>query len=298
MIELAACTDPAGRTFRAMRLAGDGRSGTVANQVIAEEVLTLDVAEIGTYNLMWTPTRPLDGPVGYTPDDGVLADEPAPEPLALAAGFLLTEGLIDELSDIAEMAVCEQRLDVVRVRLANPAATNVRRRNVVMNSSCGVCGGGDQIAAQLAGRAPVSRRLRVAPSDLSRLGRALQQRQYVFRSTGGAHAALVFGADLGVRAFAEDLGRHNALDKVIGELLLRGETFSGCGVLVSSRLSYEMVAKSVRAGFELIGAISAPTSLAIDIAERAGITLCAFVRGEGAEVYSHPERIRSLVAVA
>lgn len=298
MIEPAASADSAGRTFCATRFGGDGRSGTVANEVIAEEVLTLDVGEVGTYNLMWTPTRPLDGPVGYTPDDGVLADEAAPEPLALAAGFLLTEGLIDGLSDIAEMAVCAQRPDVVRVRLANPGAVQVRRRNVVMNSSCGVCGGGEQIAAQLACRAPVGRRLRVAPSDLSRLVRALQQRQCVFRSTGGAHAALVFAADLGVRAFAEDLGRHNALDKVIGELLLRGETFAGCGVLVSSRLSYEMVAKSVRAGFELIAAISAPTSLAIDIAERAGITLCAFVRGEGAEVYSHPERIRSLVAVA
>lgn len=298
MIEPAASPDPVGRTFRAMRLGGDGRSGTVATQVIAEEVLTLDVAEIGTYNLMWTPTRVLDGPVGYTLDDGVLADDAAPEPLALAVGFLLTEGLVDGLADIAEMAVCEQRPDVVRVRLANPGKTNVRRRNVVMNSSCGVCGGGDQIAAQLACRAPVGRRLRVAPTDLSRLVRALQQRQCVFRSTGGAHAALVFDADLGVRAFAEDLGRHNALDKVIGQLLLRGETFSGCGVLVSSRLSYEMVAKSVRAGVELIAAISAPTSLAIDIAERAGITLCAFVRGEGAEVYSHPHRIRSLVAVA
>lgn len=298
MIEIAPRADSAGRTFRAMRLGGDGRSGNIASQVIAEEVLTLDVGEIGTYNLMWTPTRPLDGPVGYTPDDGVLGDEAAPEPLALAAGFLLTEGLIDGPADIAEMAVCAQRPDVVRVRLANPGTTRVRRRNVVMNSSCGVCGGGDQIAAQFADHPPVSRRLRVAASDLSRLVRALQQRQCVFQSTGGAHAALVFGADLGVRAFAEDLGRHNALDKVIGELLLRGETLSGCGVLVSSRLSYEMVAKSARAGFELIAAISAPTSLAIDIAERAGITLCAFVRGEGAEIYSHPDRIRSLVAVA
>ena len=90
---------------------------------------------------------------------------------------------------------------------------------------------------------------------------------------------------------AEDLGRHNALDKVIGYRFLSELGFDGCGVFISSRISYEMVAKSVRAGFEMIAAISAPSSLAIETADRFGITLCGFVRGEGAKVYTHPHRI-------
>lgn len=282
-----------GRNFRATRLGSDGFLGDVATEVIEEEVLTVDVADVGRYALMWTPTRPLDGAAGFVAGDGVLADEAAPEPLALAAGFLFTEGLVDRLADIADMAVCAERPDVVRVRLANPALAPVRRRNVVLNSSCGVCGGREQIAERLAARGTTGDSLRLASGDLSALAAAMQRRQRVFRDTGGAHAAMIFGKDLRVRAFAEDLGRHNALDKVIGQQLLRGEPFAGCGVLMSSRLSYEMIAKSVRAGFELVAAISAPTSLAIDIADRAGITLCAFVRDERAEVYTHPRRIRA-----
>lgn len=297
MPDVCAPARAGGRNVLAGRVESGGFVGDVATEVIEEEVLTIEVAEIGCYALMWTPTRPLDGPVGFTASDGVLAGEPAPEPLALAAGFLFTEGLIDGLTDIGHMAICDERPDIVRVRLANPSAVPVRRRNVVLNSSCGVCGGREQIAERAAAAGTASDLLRVAPADLSRFAAALQHRQGVFRATGGAHAAMIFGADLRVRAFAEDLGRHNALDKVIGEQLLRDEVFAGCGVLVSSRLGYEMIAKSARAGFELVAAISAPTSLAIDIAQRAGITLCAFVRGERAEVYSRPDRIRSPVAV-
>ncbi len=116
-------------------------------------------------------------------------------------------------------------------------------------------------------------------------------RQDVFAPTGGTHTAAVLDAEQATISVDEDLGRHNALDKVIGRRLLAGLGFPKCGVILSSRVSYEMAMKSARAGFELVVAVSAPSSLAIETADRAGITLCGFVRNRGAVIYTHPHRI-------
>lgn len=261
-------------------------------QVIDEDVLTIEIEDVGVYALMWSPTEANDRAVGYTIEDGVLADAGrVPEALALGAGFAFTEGIVDRLEDIAHMAVCPERPDVVRMRLVDPAGVTVQRRNVIMNSSCGVCGGRERIQGALAAGSRAGDVLRLSITDFERMREAMRLQQEIFGRTGGAHGAMIFDAALQPAAAAEDLGRHNALDKVIGHRFLSGENFAGCGVFLTSRVSYEMVAKSVRAGFEVVAAISAPSSMAIEAADRFGITLCGFVRDDGAKLYTHPHRI-------
>ena len=276
----------------AMQLAADGtKLDAVDCQVIHEDVLTIEVEDVGSYALMWTPTQSSSQAVGYTIEDGVLAEGGIPETLALGAGFAFTEGIVSRLGDIANMSICPERPDIVRMRLTSPARVTVRRRNVIMNSSCGVCGGREQLAESMAGTELVPDTLRMTVADFELIREAMRRHQGIFGSTGGAHGAAAFGPDLKVVAVAEDLGRHNALDKVIGYRFLSGLGVAGCGVFISSRISYERVAKSARAGFELVAAISAPSSLAIEMADRFGITLCGFVRGDSAKVYTHPHRI-------
>lgn len=269
----------------------DGRRAIADCHVVREDVLTIVIEDIGTYALMWTPTDDPPGDVGYTPEDGILADNGIPEALALGAGFAFTEGIVDTLADIAAMWICEDRPDVVNIRLAHPEAATVRRRNVVVNSSCGVCGGREQLFEGVCAVTPPTRDMRLRVADLATIRSGMQGRQQVFAATGGTHGAALFGPDLRILAVAEDLGRHNALDKVIGHRLLAGEGFAGCGAFISSRVSYEMAAKAVRAGLEVLAAISAPSSLAIDLAERHGLTLCGFVRDDRAMIYAHPQRI-------
>ena len=122
----------------------------------------------------------------------------------------------------------------------------------------------------------------------------LRETQTVFEATGGVHAAGVFDAAGAMLATAEDIGRHNALDKAIGECLLAGRATGGCGVVLSGRVSFELVAKAARAGVEVILAVSGPTSLAVEAADRWNITLCGFVRGDRMNVYTHPGRIEEL----
>ncbi len=263
--------------------------------VVQEDVLTIEVENVGLYSLMWTPTTANAGAAGYTVEDGLLlADESidrVPENLALAMGFCFTEGIVDSLADVKNMAVCASRQDVVTVTLVHPDAAAAQRRNVVVNSSCGVCGGREQLAASLSRGAACTDLLRVTVENLAEARVQLQSRQGIFRHTGGTHGAILFDDKMNVLAVAEDLGRHNALDKVIGHRLLQGLDFSGCGVFISSRVSYEMVAKAVRAGLEVVAAISAPSSLAIELADSHGITLCGFVRDQRATVFTHPHRI-------
>lgn len=268
-----------------------GRREMADSQVVQEDVLTIKIEAVGSYALMWTPTEANCEAVGYTTTDGILAEGGIPEALALAAGFAFTEGIANTLSDIAAMWICPERLDVVNIRLTHPEAVAVRRRNVVVNSSCGICGGREQLENRLASASPANRDLRLTVADLAAIRDEMQSQQLAYSRTGGTHGAALFGPDLEVLSIAEDLGRHNALDKVIGYRFLSGLELGGCGVFLSSRASYEMVAKAVRAGFAVVAAISAPSSLAIDLAARHGLTLCGFVREDRATVYTHPQRI-------
>ena len=266
--------------------------------VVEEDLLTIDVQDIGWYTLMWTPADSAQEVVGFTRAHGVLAATDDPEVLALTAGFLFTEGLIHDLGDITKMEVCASDGSIVRVELADPVTANPKRRNVTIGSSCSVCGGREAVDDLVGELESIQDTTRLDGEQFGQLMKAMRDLQTVFERTGGAHAAAVFNRDAEIIAVAEDLGRHNALDKVIGKCLLSEKNLSGCGVLLSSRLSLEMITKAIRGGFEIVAAVSAPTSLAIEIAERFGVTLCGFVRGGRATIYSHPQRIKETARIA
>ena len=136
--------------------------------------------------------------------------------------------------------------------------------------------------------------LRLEGQELIELGARLRQAQPLFRKTGATHAAAVFDAAGEILTLAEDSGRHNALDKALGQRLLAGRPTNGHGVIISGRISYELVLKSARAGLELVAGVSAPTALAVEAAALRNITLCGFVREDRATVYTHPYRIAGL----
>ena len=240
-------------------------------QLVVEAPLTVDVQDVASYTIMATPT-----------DDA-----------ALAVGFLFSEGIIASMDDVLLLQRCEDDPGVIRVRLAGSAQPGSARRNLVVVSACGLCGS-ENIDDVIAGLPTVGEQLVVRADVLRMAVEAMHAQQTLFKQTGGAHAAALFGADGALVAFAEDIGRHNALDKVIGQRLLQGCPPRGLGVALSGRVSLEMVAKCARAGIEVIAAVSAPTSLALQAAERGHITLCAFVRANRATVYCQPQRILDL----
>ena len=260
-------------------------------QVVEEDALTLDVEDVGHYTLMWTPTAQSPCAQGYTLEDGLLGEEEQPEGLCLAMGFALSEGLITSLQDIRSLSVCPDNPKVVRVQLHHPEQVAIHRRNVVINSSCGICGPREILEDNALALQPVADTLRIAHSQFSALMAQMREGQQIFEQTGGSHAAAIFDETGQVLAVAEDLGRHNALDKAIGMVLLHRGNVTGCGAVLSSRLSLEMVLKAVRTGLQMMLAVSAPTSLAIEVANKFGVTLCGFVRDRRATVYAHPQRV-------
>jgi FdhD protein len=254
----------------ATRFEGGGASVEARTEdVIAEDVLTLEIEAVGSYTLLCTP-----------------GDE-----LPLAAGFALSEGLITTREDVLALRRCGEDPRVVRMRLRAPTRVGAKGRNLIVASSCGLCGTRRQVEAMLAELPRVGESLRVSAGHLGEALERLRSRQGLFRRTGGAHAAGLFTPDAELVAFAEDLGRHNALDKVIGQRILDGRTAAGLGAALSGRVSFELVAKCARAGLELVAAVSAPSSLALRAAERCGLTVCGFVRESRATAYTHPFRI-------
>lgn len=213
----------------------------------------------------------------------------------LAAGLLFTEGLIAP-GDIVKVSYCDaldgaQEFNVVTVRLARHFDPGELKRNFYATSSCGICGKAslDHVALQCPA---IAAGPQVPGSLITDLPRRLRHGQKTFTKTGGLHAAGLFGADGTPWGLREDVGRHNALDKLIGKMLLSGERdFSDRLVMVSGRAGFEIVQKAAVAGMPLICAVSAPSSLAVDAAERFGITLVGFLRGDDFNIYAHPERI-------
>lgn len=219
----------------------------------------------------------------------------------LAAGFLLAEDVVRGVDEIGAIEYCldaaeEARDNVLNVTVTGAAADRLAdrlgdRRQVTMTSACGLCGR-RTIETLRARIALVGGRWTIAASVVSSLPAALRSEQAVFASTGGLHAAGLFDRDGRLRRSAEDVGRHNAVDKIVGRCLLSGALpLDGSMLLVSGRTSFELVQKALVAGVPLIAAVSAPSSLAVALAEEAGITLCGFVRGDTFNVYAHPERL-------
>lgn len=215
----------------------------------------------------------------------------------LAAGFLHSEGLLDSADDLASIAYClgpdgEQEYNVVTVRHRHRVVDRVTERAFAATASCGLCGKAtlDDIAQQCATLAGVGPRIDRAL--LHELPDRLRDAQRLFDRTGGLHAAALAHADGALVALREDVGRHNALDKVVGHALIeRRLPLHDDIVVLSGRVGFELVQKAALAGVTIIVAIGASSNLAIDAARRLGVTVVAFTRADRANVYTHPERI-------
>jgi len=212
----------------------------------------------------------------------------------LAAGFLLTEGVIKSARDLFDVTTCVgSDGNVVDAALANPSAFDVGKfsRHVFTSSSCGICGK-TSIDAVMKKRKPLDDTGRVAAKVIRALPRRLEREQTAFKATGGLHACALFSAGGELLALREDVGRHNALDKLIGWALLEKRTpLAGMVALLSGRASFEMMQKAHAGGISVVAAICAPSSLAVEFAREAALTLCGFVRPRSMNVYAGAERL-------
>ena len=217
----------------------------------------------------------------------------------LVHGLLHGEGVIASAEDVVLARYCagtdaegHNTYNVLDVSLAPGVAPDGPIRQVVMNSACGLCGTTTIEQVTSARRHPTTWREPIPVERVLEAPDRLREHQRAFDKTGGLHAAGLMDADGELVCVREDVGRHNALDKVVGWAMREGRLpLTGCALVVSSRASYELTQKAVLAGAELLVAVSAPSSLAVELADEAGLTLVAFVRGESMNVYTHPERL-------
>jgi len=221
----------------------------------------------------------------------------------LAAGFCLSEGYVRDARDVLLVHHCgigqpvpsaegEEAFDsrnrvalrVVPEGVLRPCGADVVR---LIRSGCGAA----EVTALAEELPTVGGSLSVQCSTLLGLDRAMRERQTVHREVGGTHAAALFRADGRMIAIAEDIGRHNAVDKVIGHCLLRGIDLAEMVMVTSGRASYEMASKAIRVGIPVIASVSAPTALAVQLAQSRGLTLIGYLRGGSMNVYTHPQRV-------
>jgi FdhD protein len=215
----------------------------------------------------------------------------------LAVGFLYAEGFIQANDDVIEVAHCArgdvQKLNIVEVRLAAHVLFDESRvtRSFPVTSSCGVCGAASLDALETAGLTPVgAEHVRISSTVIAALPERLRSAQELFEQTGGLHAAGLFAKDGSAFVVREDVGRHNAVDKVVGHALLGGATEERV-LVVSGRTSFEILQKAVRARVPMVVSVGAPSSLAVELARRFGVTLVGFARPDGFNVYAGEQRI-------
>ena len=269
--------------IRLLRFAKGVRVGEVDDVLAAEVPLELRVEGRSLAVLMRTPGHDRE----------------------LAAGWLLTEGLIKSAKDLFDITTCVApagagKGNAVDVALARPGAVDLEglTRHVFTSSSCGVCSTAS-IEAVLRVRKPLKDAFQIEASTLLGLPAALAGEQPTFQTTGGLHACALFDRAGKLLALREDVGRHNALDKLIGWALLEKRTpLRGHLALLSGRASFEMMQKAHAAGIAVVAAISAPSSLAVEFARASGQTLAGFVRGGSMNVYAGAERIAGAKAAA
>lgn len=220
----------------------------------------------------------------------------------LAQGFLFTEAVVAERGDIASIRYCNSldangrsTYNVLDIALAPnvPMPDVGAERNFYTTSSCGVCGKASLEAVRLQTRhSPADDPVTVQAAALSGMPETMRSTQKIFDRTGGLHAAALFTADGRLLALREDVGRHNAVDKLIGWALENNRIpLRGVVLMVSGRASFELVQKAVMAGIPVLAAVSAPSSLAVELARAAGVTLAGFLRGSTMNVYSRPDRL-------
>jgi FdhD protein len=223
--------------------------------------------------------------------------------IELAQGFLLTEGIIARRDDVLAVRYCRGSagpdaantynvLDVTLAEGVPPPAVDITR-NFYTTSSCGVCGKASIDAVRLVSSySTANQTVTVAASTLTAMPDRLRSAQKVFSSTGGLHGAALFDPGGTMLVVREDIGRHNAVDKVIGWALENDRIpLSRAVLLVSGRASFELTQKCVMAGAPVLAAVSAPSSLAVELSVQSGVTLVAFLRGDSMNVYSRPDRV-------
>jgi len=219
----------------------------------------------------------------------------------LAAGFLLAEGVLKSADDLGTIEYCqdpgaEHPENIINAKLVNGSAETLdrflaSRRNVTTNSSCGMCGR-LSIESLKTDLPPLAVPWTVPSSAIVQIPDRLREAQAVFDETGGLHAAGLFTHEGTLETIAEDVGRHNAVDKVVGRMLMQERLPLSNNILfVSGRTSFEIVQKAFLAGIPMVAAVSAPSSLAIDLAGECGITLIGFLRGQNFNIYTYPERV-------
>ena len=274
-----------GRSVDAEVVALEGERQTrKRDEVVTEEPLELRLSDGGAANTLAITMR--------TPGND----------FELAAGFLFDEAVVRSRDDIIGMSYCldseidpPQRYNIVTVecRAGAAAADRARfERHFTIGSACGVCGRAQLDSLRELGVTPIEDPVRVTASLLYQLPARMQEAQRVFAATGGLHAAALFDEYGEALVIREDVGRHNAVDKIVGWGLLNGRLpFVGCVLVVSGRASYEVLQKSVMAGIPIVASVSAPSSLAVDLAHEFNVTLVGFLRGNRANVYAVPERI-------
>lgn len=265
-----------------------------------------------------TKVRRIDGGAARDRVDSLVVEEPLEirlggRPLAvtmrtpghdfdLALGFLVSEGVIARSEEVHSIRYCAgaaedgtNTYNVLDVGLAPGVALpeNSLERNFYTTSSCGVCGKASLDAVRTVARFTVSSDdVRFSAETLAALPGRLRDAQRVFERTGGLHAAALATPEGDLLAVREDVGRHNAVDKLIGWAVgQRGLPLRGTALLVSSRASFELAQKAVMAGIPLLAAVSAPSSLAVDLAAETGLTLVGFLRGESMNVYAGRDRV-------
>lgn len=209
----------------------------------------------------------------------------------LAVGLLFTEGIIQQAVDVISVFAAD---GVVDLKLQNYKPVQQSKRSLMSNASCGVCGKVelDEVFLKESVVKPPAKKLSVAL--IPTLLQNMQQHQSAFEKTGGTHSAALFTIEGKLLSVHEDVGRHNAVDKVIGEMVLKDELASAELLVVSGRVSYEIVTKCVRADIPFLLAVSAPSSMAVKLCEEKGITLIAFCRENRATVYSHTQAVAGL----
>jgi FdhD protein len=261
--------------------------------VRAFDVLRVDAHQTGPERDRVAVESPLEVRLNSEPFSVIMRTPGADEHLAL--GFLLTESVLASREDIERIDLDDVE-NVINIWLRSDRADAVtralgQRRQVTMNSSCGMCGR-RSLESLAIDRDAFPIEWQVSAATVLSLPATLRAAQSAFTETGGLHAAGLFTLDGRLEASAEDVGRHNAVDKLLGRMLTEGRLPLDRTVLfVSGRSSFEIIQKAVIGGIRLVAAVSAPSSLAIDLAREAGTTLLGFVRDARFNIYAHPARI-------
>ena len=277
------------------------------------KVQSVEVQRIGSGNSEKLPDlvvveEPLEIRVGFGPEEAreqvsisVTMRTPGDDEL-LCLGFLFTEGIIDSYEDVMSVKPChdvekaEEFGNVMRAELKPSIPFNSSKfvRNFYTTSSCGVCGKASIESVMTYAEHPEDQGITFPPELIKSLHKNLQATQEVFKHTGGVHACGLFDQTGSIVAHKEDVGRHNALDKLIGDRLLTKQTPIGhLGLILSGRISFELVQKSVRAGILVMAGVGAPSSLAVNLAKEFGITLIGFLKDDGYNIYEGQHRIGS-----